>query len=74
MAAAIDIVVEPERCSGCGTCVTFCPYQAVSLELGVAVIEPSCARCTACVSICPAQALSIRRAVPLTQRSEEEAA
>jgi len=48
-------VVE-EECSGCKTCLTMCPYSAISRdqEKGVAVInEVLCKGCGTCVAACP---------------------
>jgi len=48
-------VVE-EECSGCKTCLTMCPYSAISrdAEKGVAVInEVLCKGCGTCVAACP---------------------
>jgi heterodisulfide reductase subunit A2 len=48
-------VVE-EECSGCKTCLTMCPYTAISrdVEKGVAVInEVLCKGCGTCVAACP---------------------
>ncbi|MBW2524838.1 MAG: 4Fe-4S binding protein [Deltaproteobacteria bacterium] len=60
----IDVVVDEERCTGCGQCVAFCPYDAVSLQDGCAVIDEGCLRCTGCVSVCPEYALSLERTPP----------
>jgi heterodisulfide reductase subunit A len=48
-------VVE-EECSGCRTCLSMCPYSAISRdeEKGVAVInEVLCKGCGTCVAACP---------------------
>jgi len=48
-------VVE-EECSGCKTCLSMCPYSAISRddEKGVAVInEVLCKGCGTCVAACP---------------------
>jgi heterodisulfide reductase subunit A len=48
-------VVE-EECSGCRTCLSMCPYTAISRdeEKGVAVInEVLCKGCGTCVAACP---------------------
>ena len=52
--------VDEERCSGCGTCVSICPYGAVTLEEGVArVNEVLCEGCGACVAACPSGAIQL---------------
>ena len=51
-------LVIPERCTGCGICVSECPYEAISLSDGKAVVEESlCVGCGACVPICLEDAL-----------------
>ncbi|MCR4940628.1 MAG: 4Fe-4S binding protein [Treponemataceae bacterium] len=40
-------------CLGYGTCVTFCPQQAIIIKNGTAVITESCNGCGACVDHCP---------------------
>ncbi len=40
-------------CIGYGTCVTFCPQQAIIIKNGTAVVTDSCNGCGICVSHCP---------------------
>ncbi len=59
-----EIEVNEERCSGCGVCVTVCPYDAAKLErteTGRVAIrdELRCKRCGICVSACPSGAVRI---------------
>ncbi|MCB2223330.1 MAG: CoB--CoM heterodisulfide reductase iron-sulfur subunit A family protein [Actinobacteria bacterium] len=50
-------VVE-ERCSGCRTCVGMCPFSAISIVDGKAVInEVLCKGCGTCVAACPSGAI-----------------
>jgi ferredoxin len=52
--------VSPESCSGCGICVNACPFEALGLESGVAVVEQACCLgCGVCESICPQGAHSL---------------
>ncbi len=57
----VAYVVE-EICSGCGICISACPYEARSLDAHrrVAVVNPAlCQYCGACVSACPNKASQI---------------
>ncbi len=53
-------VVDEELCSGCKTCISLCPYTAISFieEDNVArVNEALCKGCGTCVAACPAGAI-----------------
>ncbi|MGB3904856.1 MAG: 4Fe-4S binding protein, partial [Anaerolineae bacterium] len=55
--------VNEEVCSGCGLCVTACPYEAVTIHTrrSFAVVSPAlCQGCGACVVLCPSKACSVR--------------
>jgi Pyruvate/2-oxoacid:ferredoxin oxidoreductase delta subunit len=55
-------VIDPEVCSGCGTCVEWCPTEAVELNAdGVAEVdEKSCFGCGVCTRFCPEEAASLK--------------
>jgi Fe-S-cluster-containing hydrogenase component 2 len=53
------VVVEYEKCGGCGNCVHVCPFGAVTLDM-VAKKAIKCDLCGGdpeCVKICPENAL-----------------
>jgi heterodisulfide reductase subunit A len=55
--------VDEELCSACKTCITLCPYTAISFieEDNVArVNEALCKGCGTCVAACPAGAITGR--------------
>ncbi len=54
------ISVSPELCTGCGACVPICPFGAISMEEGLAVITEACTLCGACEAECPFDAIIIR--------------
>ncbi|MFO7949129.1 MAG: electron transfer flavoprotein subunit alpha [Candidatus Fermentibacteraceae bacterium] len=54
------ISVSPELCTGCGACVPVCPFGAITMEEGLAVIGEACTLCGACVSECPFDAIIMR--------------
>lgn len=53
-----QLLVNTEACIGCGECVEVCPYNAVEVIDGDAVIDPSlCHFCYRCVEQCPEGAI-----------------
>jgi heterodisulfide reductase subunit A len=54
--------INQNKCSGCGLCVSVCPYNAVSLdEKGKAAVnEAMCKGCGNCASSCRSDAPSLR--------------
>lgn len=58
-------VVEPERCSGCGSCLEVCPFGALSDEEGIARVDyDRCAGCGLCNTVCPEGAAHLERRPP----------
>jgi ferredoxin len=54
--------VNEELCIICGSCATYCQFEALSTEDGIAMVdEAKCMGCGVCVSKCPVDALSLRR-------------
>jgi heterodisulfide reductase subunit A len=60
---AATAVIEEEFCSGCKTCISLCPYNAISFneEKKVSVInEALCKGCGTCAAACPSGAITNR--------------
>ena len=53
------IVIDKEKCIGCGLCVADCPAEKLTVEAGKAVYTPECIQCGHCVAVCPRTAVSI---------------
>ena len=53
------VVIDREKCTGCGSCVRICHEGCLSLVDGVVSIDYEyCSTCSQCVAICPERALS----------------
>ena len=48
-------IIDPQRCTGCGTCIDMCRWEAVSSEFFVD--EIACEGCGVCVDFCPEKAI-----------------
>jgi heterodisulfide reductase subunit A len=58
--------VRNSHCSGCEMCVTACPYNAIHLELGKAVVnEVLCEGCGSCSATCLRAAIEVKNATAL---------
>lgn len=58
----ISAQVDKKLCSGCGQCVSICPYGAiVKKEDGKAEVQDiNCRGCGLCFSVCPTHAVTVR--------------
>lgn len=59
---AITSVIDETQCTGCGTCIKLCPYNAIQKdELGTArVNDVLCKGCGVCAASCPERAITMR--------------
>lgn len=62
--------IEAEKCIGCDLCVAECPFDAIHVVDGVAVIDyEECKVCRKCIPVCPTDCLYLEGA----EEAEEEA-
>jgi heterodisulfide reductase subunit A len=57
---AIHAEVDVEACSGCRSCISVCPYKAISFDVARAIAEVNpirCVGCGTCVAACPASVI-----------------
>ncbi|MHA1783834.1 MAG: ATP-binding protein [Candidatus Helarchaeota archaeon] len=55
------IVVDLDKCTGCGTCVDVCPSGVYELkgDKTSVVAEDECIECLACQDQCPENAITV---------------
>lgn len=59
-------VVDATLCTGCGSCVEICPFQAINLKeqdglLSISAVDPLlCKGCGLCAPTCPVKAISLQ--------------
>jgi NAD-dependent dihydropyrimidine dehydrogenase PreA subunit len=55
------IVVDDQKCTACGECVSICPVEIYKLEGDRIVVgnTDECSGCQSCISVCEPQAIAI---------------
>ena len=57
----MSIIIDDELCTGCGSCVSSCPFGGIELIENVAVVTGDCTLCGACVEACAVEAIILER-------------
>ena len=57
-----EIIVDSEKCIGCGECVDICPVEVYELqdEKSVPVNIDDCVGCESCIEVCEQEAITVR--------------
>lgn len=57
----VTLVLDEDRCVGCGACIEVCPHGVLALDGRKARVVDlnGCMECGACARNCPVQALSL---------------
>ena len=59
--AEYDLVVEEDKCQGCGACLKVCSFDALRMDGRCVRVNPmKCYGCGVCRSVCPTGALVLR--------------
>ena len=55
------ILIDEQKCTVCGECVTICPVEIYKLVDGRIVVGNSdeCSNCQSCISVCEPQAIMV---------------
>ena len=56
-----QLVKVSDNCTGCGICVSYCPFGAITLVDNKASINDTCRICGACEPVCPVKAITIKK-------------
>ena len=51
--------IDPGKCVGCGSCVSLCPMDNISVVEGKIVPGDRCTMCYRCINKCPQQAITL---------------
>jgi len=53
----MPVIIKTDKCTGCGTCLDACPFDAIELKDEKAHINEYCNACMSCMEGCPEGAI-----------------
>jgi len=56
-----SLLIDGKTCTGCESCIPACPFGALSMKEGIAVVDEKCTFCGACVDVCPVSAITLEK-------------
>jgi NAD-dependent dihydropyrimidine dehydrogenase PreA subunit len=61
----VTLVLDEQRCIGCGMCLAVCPHAVFAMAHGRVRMNDrdACMECGACVRNCPAEAIAVQAGV-----------
>ncbi len=65
----MSILIQQEKCKGCGICVKSCIFSAIDMINNIAAINENCTGCGVCIDKCPFEAIeksSVEKALDFT--------
>ncbi|GAB4388472.1 MAG: electron transfer flavoprotein subunit alpha [Thermodesulfovibrionales bacterium] len=69
----MPIRIDREKCSGCESCISVCPFDAIEMKEGKALVNEYCQMCMACLTVCPEGAISEAGVVSQAEASDKDA-
>jgi nitroreductase/NAD-dependent dihydropyrimidine dehydrogenase PreA subunit len=55
----VQVIINKEKCTGCGVCAEICPYRAIVLSCEKAEYIEECFLCGQCQAVCPVSAVEL---------------